>query len=99
MAQEGSCAAFGDIFEHEAWNDSGQTRVVLILDSSNPGLHEIERAAAGDLMATIGDFNRPPNLPLRRYSGRTARTVGVGLRWLLVAYSSLAIHTTRQGAH
>jgi len=56
--QEGRCVTFDDTFEHEAWNRSGQTRVVLIVDSWNPDLSEAERAAVADLVAAIGDFNR-----------------------------------------
>jgi len=56
--EEGRCITFDDTFEHEAWNHSAQTRVVLIVDSWNPDLSEAERAAVADLVAAIGDFNR-----------------------------------------
>ncbi|SEJ57693.1 aspartyl/asparaginyl beta-hydroxylase domain-containing protein [Frateuria terrea] len=56
--EEGRCVTFDDTFEHEAWNHSGQTRVVLIMDSWNPDLTEVERLAVTDLVAAIGDFNR-----------------------------------------
>ncbi|MEO7052958.1 MAG: aspartyl/asparaginyl beta-hydroxylase domain-containing protein [Rhodanobacter sp.] len=56
--QEGRCVTFDDTFEHEAWNHSGETRVMLILDSWNPDLSEAERAAVADLVGAIGDFNR-----------------------------------------
>lgn len=56
--QEGHCVTFDDTFEHEAWNHSGQTRAVLIFDSWNPDLTEIERAAVTDLVEALGDFNR-----------------------------------------
>jgi len=56
--EEGRCVTFDDTFEHEAWNHSGQTRVVLIMDSWNPDLSEVERLAVADLVAAIGDFNR-----------------------------------------
>jgi aspartate beta-hydroxylase len=56
--EEGRCVTFDDTFEHEAWNRSDQTRVVLILDSWNPDLSEVERMAVADLVAAIGDFNR-----------------------------------------
>ncbi len=56
--EEGRCVTFDDTFEHEAWNHSKQTRAVLILDSWNPDLSEVERAAVTDLVAAIGDFNR-----------------------------------------
>jgi aspartate beta-hydroxylase len=49
---------FDDTFEHEAWNRSSETRVVLIIDSWNPDLSEAERAAVSDLVAAIGDLNR-----------------------------------------
>ena len=55
---EGRCVTFDDTFEHEAWNHSTQTRVVLILDSWNPDLSAAEKAAVTDLVAAIGDFNR-----------------------------------------
>lgn len=55
--QAGRCVTFDDTFEHEAWNRSDETRVVLILDSWNPDLSEVERVAVTDLVETIGDFN------------------------------------------
>jgi aspartate beta-hydroxylase len=55
--QPDQCVTFDDTFEHEAWNRSDQTRVVMILDSWNPDLSEAERAALTDLVAAIGDFN------------------------------------------
>lgn len=61
--QEGRCVTFDDTFEHEAWNRSGETRVVLILDTWNPDLSEAERAAVADLVGAIGDFNRECDLP------------------------------------
>jgi aspartate beta-hydroxylase len=56
--EEGRCVTFDDTFEHEAWNRSAQTRVVLIVDSWNPDLSEIERIAVAELVGAIGDFNR-----------------------------------------
>jgi aspartate beta-hydroxylase len=56
--QEGHCVSFDDTFEHEAWNHSGETRVMLILDIWNPDLTAIEREAVTDLVGAIGDFNR-----------------------------------------
>ncbi|MEI7038264.1 aspartyl/asparaginyl beta-hydroxylase domain-containing protein [Fulvimonas yonginensis] len=56
--EEGRCVTFDDTFEHEAWNHSDRTRVVLIMDSWNPDLTEVERLAVTDLVAAIGDFNR-----------------------------------------
>jgi aspartate beta-hydroxylase len=61
--QEGRCVTFDDTFEHEAWNRSDTTRVVLILDSWNPDLSEAECAAVTDLVEAIGDFNQSCELP------------------------------------
>ena len=41
--REGEAFAFDDTIEHEAWNESGQDRAVLILDCWNPHLSEHER--------------------------------------------------------
>jgi aspartate beta-hydroxylase len=41
---EGEAFAFDDTIEHEAWNDSDERRVILILDTWNPYLTEEERA-------------------------------------------------------
>lgn len=64
--QEGRCVTFDDTFEHEAWNRSDETRVVLILDCWNPDLTEVEREAVAALVEGIGDFNRSCELPLMR---------------------------------
>lgn len=56
--KQDQCVTFDDTFEHEAWNRSNETRVVLIIDSWNPDLSEAERAAVSDLVAAIGDLNR-----------------------------------------
>jgi aspartate beta-hydroxylase len=61
--EEGRCVTFDDTFEHEAWNHGTQTRVVLIMDSWNPDLSEVERRAVADLVAAIGDFNRASAVP------------------------------------
>jgi aspartate beta-hydroxylase len=53
---EGRAVVFDDTYEHEAWNRSTQTRVVLIFDLWNPYLTEIERSAFADLIPAIGDF-------------------------------------------
>lgn len=42
---EGRAFAFDDTIEHEAWNESGRRRAVLILDYWNPHLTEAETAA------------------------------------------------------
>jgi aspartate beta-hydroxylase len=60
--QEGRCFTFDDTFEHEAWNRSEETRVVVLLDVWNPYLTDIEREAVTTLTAGIGDFNRAAGL-------------------------------------
>jgi aspartate beta-hydroxylase len=52
--QEGRVVVFDDTYEHEAWNRSRQTRVVLIFDLWNPYLTEVERAALSDVVVAIG---------------------------------------------
>ncbi|HET6545428.1 MAG TPA: aspartyl/asparaginyl beta-hydroxylase domain-containing protein [Rhodanobacteraceae bacterium] len=56
--QEGRCMTFDDTFEHEAWNRSEHTRVIMLFDVWNPYLDEVERLAIGELVAAIGDFNQ-----------------------------------------
>lgn len=56
--QEGRLMMFDDSFEHEAWNDSDQTRVVLIFDTWNPHLSEIEREAFRRVLGTAQRFER-----------------------------------------
>jgi len=54
--QPGRVVIFDDTYEHEAWNRSQQTRVVMIFDIWNPHLTEAERAALADLVPAIGKF-------------------------------------------
>jgi aspartate beta-hydroxylase len=54
--QEGRVVVFDDTYEHEAWNRSKQTRVVLIMDVWNPHLTDVERVAVTELVGAIGDF-------------------------------------------
>ena len=53
---EGEVVVFDDTFEHEAWNRSDQTRVVLIFDIWNPFLTEVEQLALTQLIESVGDF-------------------------------------------
>lgn len=43
--REGEALLIDDSFEHEVWNESARTRLVLIVDSWHPGLSEAERVA------------------------------------------------------
>lgn len=54
--QEGRCVTFDDTFEHEAWNNSDHTRVVLLFDVWNPHLTEVEREAVTELVVAIGEL-------------------------------------------
>jgi len=54
--REGQVVVFDDTYEHEAWNRSRKTRVVMIYDIWNPHLTEAERAAVTDVVTAIGDF-------------------------------------------
>jgi aspartate beta-hydroxylase len=54
----GECLIFDDSFVHEAWNDSDQTRVVLILDAWNPYLSQPECKALSTAIADLGAFHR-----------------------------------------
>lgn len=55
---EGECLIFDDTFEHEAWNGSDRTRVVLIFDLWNVYLTAAEREAVTVAVEAIGHFNR-----------------------------------------
>jgi aspartate beta-hydroxylase len=56
--QEGRCLAFDDSFRHEAWNNSGELRAVLILDAWNPQLSAPERSAVAALLSAIQETER-----------------------------------------
>jgi aspartate beta-hydroxylase len=55
--REGEVVLFDDTYEHEAWNRSARTRVVMIFDLWNPFLSEVERAVVSELVVSIGEFN------------------------------------------
>ncbi|HEY3859561.1 MAG TPA: aspartyl/asparaginyl beta-hydroxylase domain-containing protein [Gammaproteobacteria bacterium] len=55
---EGQCIAFDDTYEHEAWNKSDKTRVVMILDVWNPALTVPEREGIRVAIEELGRFNR-----------------------------------------
>lgn len=56
--EQGRMMIFDDSIEHEAWNDSDQTRVVLLFEIWRPELDEGERAALTTLFQAIGN-DRP----------------------------------------
>ncbi len=53
---EGECVIFDDTFEHEAWNGSNVTRVVLIFDIWNPYLTAIEQKAMRTVIEGFSNF-------------------------------------------
>lgn len=53
----GEAFVFDDTIEHEAWNRSPQTRVLLIADVWNPQLSEVEREWVGRAMLEMDRFN------------------------------------------
>jgi len=55
--REGEAFSFDDTFEHEAWNRSDRTRVVMLLDVWNPYMTAAECDAVTGLIEGIGDFN------------------------------------------
>jgi len=52
--KEGEAFVFDDTIEHEAWNDSDQLRVVLIVDLWPPALSEAERRAVAAIIPAAG---------------------------------------------
>ncbi len=52
---------FDDTYQHEAWNRSASTRMILLMDCWNPHLTDPERLAAKQLVETISDFQRLDN--------------------------------------
>ena len=54
--REGEVVVFDDTYEHEAWNRSDETRVVLIFDIWNPHLTPAECEALAALVPAIGEF-------------------------------------------
>jgi aspartate beta-hydroxylase len=54
----GECFAFDDTFLHEAWNRGNGTRAILLMDTWNPYLTDVERMALTEVITGIGHFNR-----------------------------------------
>jgi len=55
--QRGSAWAFDDTIEHEAWNDSDQDRIILIVDGWNPFLDAAEGQALSRLLTAHDRHN------------------------------------------
>lgn len=54
--REGEAWVFDDTMEHEAWNDSDQHRVILMIDIWNPYLTLAERELVGELLNGVRDY-------------------------------------------
>jgi len=53
---EGKAWVFDDTIEHEAWNRSGQTRVILLFETWRPELSVEERAFVGAMFSAIDEY-------------------------------------------
>lgn len=53
----GEAWVFDDTIEHEAWNDSDETRIILICDIWSPRLSEEERATISKVIAAADAFH------------------------------------------
>ena len=58
--QPGTALIFDDTIEHEAWNDSGEQRVVMIFDIWNPFLTRAERDLMTAAASGIAEFFDAP---------------------------------------
>ena len=56
--REGELMMFDDTYQHEAWNDSDSTRVILLMDCWNPHLTAVEKIAVKQLVEAIDAFER-----------------------------------------
>jgi aspartate beta-hydroxylase len=54
--REGEVVVFDDTYDHEAWNRSSRTRVVMIFDMWNPFLTIPERTVLAELVIAMGEF-------------------------------------------
>lgn len=54
----GTCFAFDDTYLHDAWNRGDGTRTILLMDTWNPHLTEIERLCMAEVITATGHFNR-----------------------------------------
>jgi len=53
---EGQAWVFDDSFEHEAWNDSDEPRVILLFEVWRPELNDIERASVAAMFEAIDAY-------------------------------------------
>lgn len=63
QVEEGKALIFDDSIEHEAWNDSDKTRIVLLLEVWRPEISEDERRALTALFEAINEFGGTGETP------------------------------------
>lgn len=56
--REGELMMFDDTYQHEAWNHSNDSRIILLMDCWNPHLSAVEQLAVKQLVETIGGLHR-----------------------------------------
>ncbi|MDQ6818883.1 MAG: aspartyl/asparaginyl beta-hydroxylase domain-containing protein [Actinomycetota bacterium] len=56
--QEGRCLVFDDSVEHEAWNQTSDDRIVLVVDLWHPGLSATEVQLLEGLQSYASDYGR-----------------------------------------
>ncbi|HUJ03973.1 MAG TPA: aspartyl/asparaginyl beta-hydroxylase domain-containing protein [Rhizomicrobium sp.] len=52
----GKAWVFDDTIDHEAWNDSDELRVIVMIDIWNPHLNDAERAMAREILNGVRDY-------------------------------------------
>jgi aspartyl/asparaginyl beta-hydroxylase (cupin superfamily) len=62
---KGKAWVFDDSIEHEAWNDSDETRIILIVDVWNPYLNAVERDLVCELLVRMREYYREDSTPER----------------------------------
>ncbi|PQA88676.1 aspartyl/asparaginyl beta-hydroxylase domain-containing protein [Hyphococcus luteus] len=55
--RKGELCIFNDTIEHEAWNDSDETRIILLFSIWRPELTEEERRLVGALLQSVASFS------------------------------------------
>lgn len=53
----GEAWVFDDSIDHEAWNNSKETRVIMIFDVWNPLLSDTERTLVTEMLLALNEFN------------------------------------------
>ena len=70
--REGEVIVFDDSFEHEVWNGSNETRIVLIIDFNHPDLSEEDRQIQDRRWKVIGHKEDGPRYSLQEEEEETA---------------------------